>query len=130
MDTDKHRWGKDFDANCANFREGVRGWMGYLPHGHRAHQDRPAPDIGGNLAKLKSIKVNQGEIFIRGGARTRTGTRTIHFRFCHGMAWWGKDGLVFAHPLALTLWLYSRSVFARFLTVILVGQMCISIGSL
>jgi len=34
--TDKHGWGKDFDANCANFREGVRGWMGCLPHGHRA----------------------------------------------------------------------------------------------
>jgi len=33
MDTDsmiesKHGWEKDFDANCANFREGVRGWMG------------------------------------------------------------------------------------------------------
>ena len=30
MDTDEHGWGKDFDANCANFREGVRGWMGVL----------------------------------------------------------------------------------------------------
>jgi len=30
MDTDKHGWGKDFDANCTNFREGGRGWMGYL----------------------------------------------------------------------------------------------------
>ena len=43
MDTDsmienKHGWGKDFDANCANFREGVRGWMGCLPYGHRARQ--------------------------------------------------------------------------------------------
>ena len=30
MDTDEHGWGKDFDANCTNFREGVRGWMGVL----------------------------------------------------------------------------------------------------
>jgi hypothetical protein len=35
-----------------------------------------------------------------------------------------------AHPLALTVWVSSRSVFARFLTVKLVGQMSISIGSL
>ena len=48
MDTDsmiesKHGWGKDFDANCANFREGVRGWMGYLRTaiGHDLRAGRP-----------------------------------------------------------------------------------------
>jgi len=28
----KHEWGKDFDANCTNFREEVRGWRGYLSY--------------------------------------------------------------------------------------------------
>jgi len=45
--TDKHGWGKDFDANCTNFREGVRGWMGVLavrPPGTTRGRAARAPD--------------------------------------------------------------------------------------
>ena len=45
----KHGWGKDFDANCTNFREGVRGWMGVLavwPPGTTRGRAARAP--GGN----------------------------------------------------------------------------------
>jgi len=63
MDTNKHGWGKDFDANCANFREGVRGWMEYLPYGHRARLAGEPPALRTEIkpAKrpMKTKKLNQ-----------------------------------------------------------------------
>jgi len=49
----KHGWGKDFDANCTNFREGVRGWMGSLPCGHRAQLAGEPPAL---RTEIKSAK--------------------------------------------------------------------------
>jgi len=45
MDTDKHGWGKDFDANCTNSREGVRGGWGYLRTA--TGRDRPSKSEDG-----------------------------------------------------------------------------------
>jgi len=49
----KHGWGKDFDANCANFREWGRGWMGCLPYGHRAQFAGGPPAL---RAEMRSAK--------------------------------------------------------------------------
>jgi len=58
MDTDKHGWGKDFDANCTNFREGGRGWMGTCgwPPGTTRGRAARAPD-GNKTCK----KANENE---------------------------------------------------------------------
>jgi len=51
--TDKHGWGKDFDTNCTNFREGVRGWMGYLPYGRRAQLAGGPPALRTEMGPAK-----------------------------------------------------------------------------
>jgi len=68
MDTDsmiesKHGWEKDFDANCANFREGVRGWMGYLPYVRRTQLAGEPPALRAEMKSakkpMKTQKLNQ-----------------------------------------------------------------------
>jgi len=58
MDTDpmigsKHGWGKDFDANCANFRERGPGLDGVLSHGHRTQLAGGSPAF---RTEMKSAK--------------------------------------------------------------------------
>jgi len=51
--TDEHGWGKDFDANCTNSREGGRGWMGCLPYGHRAQLAGGPPALRSEMRSAK-----------------------------------------------------------------------------